>query len=248
VHSLPEELGIMSQNILIVDDEPSIRQMLGFTLSGDGYRYLEAGDAEEAQARIEENELALILLDWMLPGVSGVDFARKLKREPRTQGIPIIMLTARGEEADKVKGFEVGADDYVTKPFSTKELLARVKAVLRRAAQQPAPVEPTSGLTLPAFLECKGLRLDLETHRVSADGVELDLSPTEFRLLHFFFTHPERVYTRSQLLDRVWGDNVYIEERTVDVHIRRLRKILQPHGYDGMLQTVRSVGYRFSAQ
>jgi len=235
----------MSQNILIVDDEPSIRQMLGFTLSGDGYRFLEAGDAEEALARIEEHEPALILLDWMLPGVSGLDFARKLKREPRTQGIPIIMLTARGEEADKVKGFEVGADDYVTKPFSTKELLARVRAVLRRAVQQPAALAPG---VAPAFLECKGLRLDLETHRVTADSVELELSPTEFRLLHFFFNHPERVYTRSQLLDRVWGDNVYIEERTVDVHIRRLRKILGPFGYDSMLQTVRSVGYRFSTQ
>lgn len=237
----------MSQNILIVDDEPSIRQMLGFTLSGDGYRYLEAGDAEEAQARIEEQEPALILLDWMLPGVSGLDLARKLKREPRTQGIPIIMLTARGEEADKVRGFEVGADDYVTKPFSTKELLARVRAVLRRTVPQSVPVPVLPGAA-PAFLECKGLRLDLETHRVSADGTELELSPTEFRLLHFFFTHPERVYTRSQLLDRVWGDNVYIEERTVDVHIRRLRKILEPYRYDGMLQTVRSVGYRFSMQ
>jgi len=236
----------MSQNILIVDDEPSIRQMLGFTLSGDGYRYVEAGDAEEAQAQIEEYEPVLILLDWMLPGVSGVDFARKLKREPRTQGIPIIMLTARGEEADKVKGFEVGADDYVTKPFSTRELLARVKAVLRRAAQQPASALGAPGTPPPGFLVCNGLRLDLETHRVNAGSAELELSPTEFRLLHFFFTHPERVYTRSQLLDRVWGDNVYVEERTVDVHIRRLRKILQPHGFDGMIQTVRSVGYRFS--
>jgi len=240
---------MMSQNILIVDDEPAIRQMLGFTLSGDGYRYLEAGDAEEAQALIEEQEPVLILLDWMLPGVSGLDFARKLKREPRTQDIPIIMLTARGEEADKVKGFEVGADDYVTKPFSTRELLARVRAVLRRVVPQ-ALTNTTTDLPaeLPSFLEYKGLRLDLETHRVTADGTELNLSPTEFRLLHFFFNHPERVYSRSQLLDRVWGDNVYIEERTVDVHVRRLRKIMEPFGYDAMLQTVRSVGYRFSMQ
>jgi two-component system phosphate regulon response regulator PhoB len=245
----------MSQHILIVDDEPSIRQMLGFTLSGDGYGYVEAGDAEEAQARIDEQEPALILLDWMLPGVSGLDFARKLKREPRTHAIPIIMLTARGEEADKVRGFEVGADDYVTKPFSTKELLARVRAVLRRVVPQTgngvaagATALTGSPEPLPAFLEYKGLRLDLETHRVTADGTELSLSPTEFRLLHFFFNHPERVYSRSQLLDRVWGDNVYIEERTVDVHVRRLRKILEPFGYDIMLQTVRSVGYRFSMQ
>jgi len=240
---------MMSQNILIVDDEPAIRQMLGFTLSGDGYRYIEAGDAEEAQALIEEQEPVLILLDWMLPGVSGLDFARKLKREPRTQDIPIIMLTARGEEADKVKGFEVGADDYVTKPFSTRELLARVRAVLRRVVPQAISNTITDlPAELPSFLEYKGLRLDLETHRVTADGTELNLSPTEFRLLHFFFNHPERVYSRSQLLDRVWGDNVYIEERTVDVHVRRLRKIMEPFGYDGMLQTVRSVGYRFSMQ
>jgi two-component system, OmpR family, phosphate regulon response regulator PhoB len=232
----------MSNNILIVDDEPAIRQMLGFTLSGDGFNFTEAADAEEAQLQIDEDEPALILLDWMLPGVSGVDFARKLKREQRTHAIPIIMLTARGDEADKVKGLEIGADDYVTKPFSTKELLARVRAVLRRAQQ--APVVPA----LMGHIEFGGLKLDLETHRVSAGTAELELSPTEFRLLHFFFTHPERVYTRSQLLDRVWGDNVYIEERTVDVHIRRLRKILGPHGYERLIQTVRSVGYRFSAQ
>lgn len=232
----------MTTNILIVDDEPAIRQMLGFTLSGDGYNFTEAGDAEEAQVQIDEEEPSLILLDWMLPGVSGVDFARKLKREPRTVAIPIIMLTARGDEADKVKGLEIGADDYVTKPFSTKELLARVRAVLRRAQQAPNPP------VLVGTLEYAGLVLDLSTHRVTANTTELDLSPTEYRLLHFFFTHPERVYTRSQLLDRVWGDNVYIEERTVDVHIRRLRKTLQSHGFERLIQTVRSVGYRFSIQ
>ena len=228
----------MTDTILIVEDEPAIRQMLAFTLAGAGYGCAEAGDVEEAQASIAREGPALILLDWMLPGVSGMDFARRLKREQQTREIPIIMLTAKTEEADKVKGLEGGADDYVTKPFSTKELLARIKAVLRRSATR----------TLQEAIEVDGLRVDPQTHRVSAKDANMDLSPTEFRLLHFFVTHPERVYTRNQLLDQVWGDNVYIEERTVDVHIRRLRKILAPHGLDGLIQTVRSVGYRFSTQ
>jgi two-component system phosphate regulon response regulator PhoB len=226
----------MSETILIVDDEAAIRQMLAFTLAGDGFKYTEAADADEAQSAITDNPPSLILLDWMLPGVSGMDFARRLKRDPRTSAIPIIMLTARGEEGDKVKGLETGADDYVTKPFSTKELLARIRAVLRRTAQSAET----------DVVEVEGLRLDSQTHRVTAGGQPLELSPTEFRLLHFFITHPERVYSRSQLLDRVWGENVYIEERTVDVHIRRLRKLLEPNGYDRFIQTVRSVGYRFS--
>lgn len=228
--------AVMSETILIVDDEAAIRQMLAFTLASDGFRHTEAADADEAQSAITENPPSLILLDWMLPGVSGIDFARRLKRDPRTSAIPIIMLTARGEEGDKVKGLEMGADDYVTKPFSTKELLARIRAVLRRTAQS----------TETDVVEVEGLRLDSQTHRVTAGGQALELSPTEFRLLHFFITHPERVYSRSQLLDRVWGENVYIEERTVDVHIRRLRKLLEPQGYDRFIQTVRSVGYRFS--
>jgi two-component system phosphate regulon response regulator PhoB len=177
-----------------------------------------------------------LVLDWMLPGQSGVDFARDLKRRPETRNLPIIMLTARAEEDDKVKGLEVGADDYVTKPFSPRELLARVKAVLRRV----------SALHGEDKVEVKGLCLDPVSHRVVADESEIDLGPTEFRLLHFFMTHPERVYSRSQILDQVWGFNVYVEERTVDVHIRRLRKALETRGYDGLVQTVRGSGYRFS--
>ncbi|MGH6636582.1 MAG: phosphate regulon transcriptional regulator PhoB [Gammaproteobacteria bacterium] len=228
----------MLETILVVDDEPAIRQMLGFALTNEGYKCQEAGNTDEAQAILMQQLPELILLDWMLPGISGVDFARRLKRNPNTREVPIIMLTAKGEEADKIKGLEVGADDYVTKPFSTKELIARIRAVLRRAT--PRHVE--------GAVEVEGLRVDTETHRVTAAGSPLDLSPTEFRLLHFLVTHPERVYTRPQLLDRVWGDNVYIEERTVDVHIRRLRKILATHGYDRLIQTVRSMGYRFSTQ
>lgn len=227
----------MNGTILIVDDEPAIRHMLDFTLRSDGYACCEAGDADEANGVIGISSPDLILLDWMLPGASGLDLARKLKRDPKTSNIPIILLTARGEESDKVKGLDVGADDYVTKPFSTKELLARIRAVMRRAITGNAK----------GSVEISGLKLDTDTHRVTADGSQLDLSPTEFRLLHFFITHPERVYSRSQLLDRVWGDNVYIEERTVDVHIRRLRKVLAPHSYDKLIQTVRSVGYRFSS-
>lgn len=225
-------------NILVVDDEPAIRQMLGFALMSAGYDCREAGDVDEAQAALNKTAPDLILLDWMLPGLSGVDFARRLKREPAYRDIPIIMLTAKGEEPDKVRGLESGCDDYVTKPFSTRELLARIKAVMRRAA----PANQKEAVQVGA------LRLDPETHRVTIGEHNLDLSPTEFRLLHFFLTHPERVHTRSQLLDQVWGDNVYIEERTVDVHIRRLRKVLALHDYDRLIQTVRSVGYRFSTQ
>lgn len=228
----------MSHNILIVDDEPAIRQMLGFTLAGDGYACVEARDADEALERLTDQRPDLILLDWMLPGLSGIDFAKRLKRDPRSNQIPIIMLTAKTDESDKVKGLDLGADDYITKPFSTKELLARIRAVLRR----------TRDAESKDIIEVGDLRLDTQTHRVTVSDRPLDLSPTEFRLLHFFITHPERVYTRSQLLDGVWGDHAYIEERTVDVHIRRLRKMLAPHGFDRHIQTVRSVGYRFSTQ
>ncbi len=223
-------------NILVVDDEEGIRQMLKFALEGAGFGIIEAANAEQAQVRIEQQRPALILMDWMLPGVSGVELARRLKRQQPTRDIPIIMLTAKGEESDKVKGLDFGADDYVTKPFSTRELIARIKAVLRRL-----DVRGTGN-----SITVSELVLDTETHRVTIAGRPLDLSPTEFRLLHFFITHPERVFSRSQLLDQVWGDNIFIEERTVDVHIRRLRKVLEPHGYAGMIQTVRSVGYRFS--
>ena len=228
----------MAGQILIVDDEPGIRQMLSFTLAGDGYTCTEAGDIEEAHNAIQVRRPDLILLDWMLPGISGLDFARRLKRDSRTADIPVIMLTAKGEESEKIKGLDSGADDYITKPFSTRELLARVRALLRRTRTP----EEAKVVTVNA------LKLDTQTHRAAIDDRPLELSPTEFRLLYFFLTHPERVYSRSQLLDEVWGNEAYIEERTVDVHIRRLRKILEPHGYDDYIQTVRSVGYRFSTQ
>ncbi len=229
----------MTYLILIVDDEPAIRQMLGFALAGAGFAFSEAADVEQALAAMQRKRPDLILLDWMLPGISGIDLARRLKRDADTREIPIIMLTARGEEPDKIRGLEVGADDYVTKPFSTRELLARVQAVLRRSAAR---------IEVPEAIDAEGLRLDTGTHRVSVKGVELEMSPMEFRLLHFFITHPERVYSRTQLLDHVWGNHAFIEERTVDVHIRRLRKLLTPHGYERYIQTVRSVGYRFSTK
>ena len=226
----------MTHRILIVDDEPAIRQLLVFALAGDGYTCIEAGDMPEAQRLLQQQLPDLILLDWMLPGISGVEFARRLRREQRTAGLPIIMLTARTEEADKIRGLDSGADDFITKPFSTRELLARVRAILRRS--RPGPEDDV--------LEAQGLVLNVQTNRVMLDGVPVDLSPTEFRLLHFFMTHPERVYSRAQMLDEVWGNEAFIEERTVDVHIRRLRKILEPHGRDHLIQTIRSVGYRFS--
>lgn len=226
----------MTQNILIVDDELAIRQMLGFALAGDGYSCFEASNTEEAQTSLGDLRPDLILLDWMLPGISGLDFARRLKRDPKMREIPIIMLTAKGEEIDKIKGLDNGADDYITKPFSTRELLARVRAVLRRSRG-----EEHTDLILAG-----PIRMDLRTHRVSIQESSVEFSPTEFRLLQFFITHAERVYSRSQLLDEVWGNEAFIEERTVDVHIRRLRKLLEPFGCDWVIQTVRSVGYRFS--
>jgi two-component system phosphate regulon response regulator PhoB len=224
--------------ILIIEDEAAIREMLGYTLMKEGFEFEEAADVEEARPLIAKGKPDLILLDWMLPGMNGVDYARRVRNDPETRDIPIIMLTARGEESDKIRGLDTGADDYVTKPFSTKELLARIRAVMRRASQ-----EGTDGV-----VAVDGLALDPETFRVTANGRNVEISPTEFRLLHFFITHPERVYSRAQLLDQVWGQNVYVEERTVDVHIRRLRKTLAPFGFERFIQTVRSVGYRFSTQ
>jgi len=224
--------------ILIVDDESAIRQMVCLALTQAGYRCIEAADTNEAQTKIIAEPPDLILLDWMLPGISGVEYARRLRREKLTQNLPVIMLTARTEEEDKVRGFDSGADDYITKPFSTRELLARIKALLRRAAPLAADTP----------VEVEGLALDPITHRVSASGQSLPLGPTEFRLLHFFMTHPERVHSRERLLNGVWGDNVYVEERTVDVHIRRLRKALTASGHDRLIQTVRGAGYRFSPQ
>jgi two-component system, OmpR family, phosphate regulon response regulator PhoB len=228
----------IKQKILIVEDEEAIRDMLGYALMKEGFDCKEAVDVEEARTTIESDQPNLILLDWMLPGMSGIDYARRLRNSSDTRDIPIIMLTAKGEESDKVRGLETGADDYITKPFSTKELIARVKAVLRRY----------SGANDSGVIEVEGLLFDPETYRVTANGQDIDISPTEFKLLHFFIGHPERVYSRSQLLDHVWGENVYVEERTVDVHIRRLRKTLEPFGFDKFIQTVRSVGYRFSTR
>ena len=228
----------MPDNILVVEDEPAIQELLALNLTQAGHNAIRALSVEQAQLLMREALPDLIILDWMLPGMSGIEFARKLKSDELTKTIPIIMLTARGEEADKVRGLEVGADDYVTKPFSPRELNARIKAVLRRRAPQMTD-DP---------IEVSGLRLDPMTHRVSGNGTTLDLCPTEFRLLHYLMSNPERVHSRSQVLDRVWGDRVFVEDRTVDVHIRRLRLALAESGHEDLIQTVRGVGYRFSAQ
>ena len=228
----------MSANILVVEDEPSIQELIAASLQHAGHKVLRADSAEEAVRLIKETLPDVVLLDWMLPGMSGIQYARRLRSEDRTRDLPIIMLTARGEEHDKIAGLEAGADDYLTKPFSPRELLARIKAVLRRRAPQ----------ITEDCVEVEGLRVDPVTHRVTGNGQLLDLGPTEFRLLHFFMTHAERVHSRGQLLDQVWGDHVFVEERTVDVHIRRLRSSLEATGHDCLIQTVRGSGYRFSAQ
>ncbi|MFP4155788.1 MAG: phosphate regulon transcriptional regulator PhoB [Halothiobacillaceae bacterium] len=227
-----------TKTILIVEDEKPIREMVAFALGRAGYELVEAGDVAEAYEQMAQKLPDLILLDWMLPGATGIELARRLKRDELTREVPIVMLTARGEEEDKVSGLEAGADDYVTKPFSPRELIARIKAVLRRVSPDDEG----------GSIEINGLVLDPESHRVMAGNESIDMGPTEFRLLEFFMTHPERVYSRTQLLDRIWGRNAYVEERTVDVHILRLRKALSAQGYDAMIQTVRGVGYRFSAQ
>jgi two-component system, OmpR family, phosphate regulon response regulator PhoB len=228
----------MQKYILIVEDEAAIRDMLAMSLQRAGYDTGQAADTNAAQRSIAERVPDLILLDWMLPGQSGIEFARRLRRDDLTRQVPIIMLTARGEENDKVSGLDSGVDDYVIKPFSTRELVARIKAVVRRA----------QGTVEESVLEAAGLRIDGAAHRVFANGQPVSLGPTEYRLLHFFMTHPERVYSRTQLLDHVWGGTVYVEERTVDVQIRRLRKALEPSGLEDLIQTVRSAGYRFSVQ
>lgn len=226
-----------SRRILIVEDEAPIREMVAFGLKRAGFTVLEAGSGIEAHAVISDALPDLILMDWMLPDFSGVELTRRIKREELTRNIPVIMLTARAEEHDKVTGLDSGADDYLTKPFSTRELHARINAVLRRST----PSEQNEVLAV------KGLQLDAVGHRVMAGGNEIHLGPTEYKLLSFFMTHRDRVYSRSQLLDQVWGTNVYVEERTVDVHIRRLRKALEDYGLDAYVQTVRGAGYRFSA-
>jgi two-component system phosphate regulon response regulator PhoB len=220
----------MSSTILVVEDEPAIQELIAVNLSFAGHKVLRAFDADQAQTLIRAELPDLILLDWMLPGTSGLAMARKLRNDERTRAVPVIMLTAKGSEQDKVDGLEAGADDYITKPFSPKELMARIKAVLRRRAPQ---------LT-DDVIDVGGLKLDPVTHRLSGNSQSLQIGPTEFRLLHFF--------SRSQLLDQVWGDHVFVEERTVDVHIRRLRKALEPSGHDAHVETVRGSGYRFTAQ
>ena len=223
--------------ILVVEDEPAIQELITLNLEQSGYSPLRANDAEQAIELVRDELPDLVLLDWMLPGMSGIEFARRLRADRRTQDVPIIMLTARAEEHDKLSGLEIGADDYITKPFSPRELNARIRALLRRRAPQ----------TTDDIVEASGLKLDPVSHRVSGNGKPLTLGPTEFRLLHFMMTHPERVYSRAQLLDHVWGDHVFVEERTVDVHVRRLRKALEQTDHDRLIDTVRGAGYRFSA-
>ena len=228
----------MAVSLLVVEDELAIREMLAMLLEQSGYEVRAVSNAEDALSLISKKLPDLLLLDWMLPSMSGIDLAKKLKNDVYSKKMPIVMLTALGEEENKVKGLDIGADDYVTKPFSPRELIARIKAVLRRVS--PHKTEE--------LIVVNNLQLDPVTYRVSCEDKPIELGPTEFRLLHFFMTHQERVYTRVQLLDNVWGTNVYVEERTVDVHIRRLRKALEPYGCETLIQTVRGAGYRLSIQ
>ena len=227
-----------AKQILVVEDERPIREMIAFGLRRAGFEVREAADAKAGRAEVANKRPDLLLVDWMLPDTSGLEFTRALKRDRETRELPVIMLTARAEEGDKVAGLEGGADDYITKPFSPRELLARINAVLRRS----------TALEGTERIDVEGLVLDPGSQRVSKGERTIALGPTEYRMLAFFMTHPERVYTREQLLDRVWGGNVYVEERTIDVHIRRLRKALEEYGYDRLIQTVRGSGYRFSAR
>jgi two-component system phosphate regulon response regulator PhoB len=229
---------MQNKRVLIVDDEPAIREMIRVALEISDFECMEAANAQEAHAQIIDHKPDLVLLDWMLPGTSGVELLRRLKREELTKNVPVIMLTAKGELDNKIQGLDVGADDYVTKPFAPRELMARIKAVLRRGSEADDD----------NAIDVEGLVLDPASHRVFIRQQPVDMGPTEFRLLRFFMTHRERAYSRGQLLDHVWGGNVYVEERTVDVHIRRLRKALQTDvaDYGGLIQTVRGMGYRFS--
>jgi two-component system, OmpR family, phosphate regulon response regulator PhoB len=225
----------MSATILVVEDEPQVQELVAVNLEHAGHRVRRAATAGEAETAIREELPDVLILDWMLPDESGLSLTRRLRENERTRELPILMLTARAMEADKISGLEAGADDYLTKPFSPKELAARIKAVLRRRAPQLAD----------DVVEVDALRLDPAAKRVTASGRIIELAPTEFRLLHFLMTHPERIYSRAQVLDFVWGDHVFIEERTVDVHIRRLRKALEPSGHDRLIDTVRGSGYGF---
>jgi len=226
------------KTILLIEDEAAIREMIRLALERAGFTILEAADGAVADRVLADGTPDLILLDWMLPGATGLEIARHLRRDEVTREVPIIMLTARSEEEDCIRGLDSGVDDYMTKPFSPRELVARIKALLRRSSKAEAD----------GTLDADGLVLDTLSHRVSAAGEALEMGPTEFRLLQFFMAHPERVYSRSQLLDMVWSRGSFVEERTVDVHIRRLRKALEKGGYDRMVQTVRGAGYRFSNQ
>lgn len=227
-----------ASTILVVEDEPAVRDMIGLTLEQAGYEWIYADDVAAARLQIQERNPSLVLLDWMLPDTSGLDFARQLRRDESTRELPVILLTARDAENDKIRGLEVGSDDYITKPFSPRELIARIKAVLRRAGVADEE----------EVIRVGRLTLDSKAHRVTVENETINLGPTEFRLLHFLISHPDRVFSRDQLLDRVWGRNVYIDDRTVDVHIRRLRKALSDSHCDGMIQTVRGSGYRLSAR
>ncbi|MDH3641394.1 MAG: phosphate regulon transcriptional regulator PhoB [Gammaproteobacteria bacterium] len=222
--------------ILLIEDEPEIRDMLRFALTRAGFEVTGAESAEEALTYLDGVLPGLLIIDWMLPGMSGVDLARRLRKDDHTAHLPMIMLTARGEETDKLKSFDSGVDDYITKPFSPRELIARVKALLRRSGS------PEDGV-----IESDGIRLDIKAHELLINGAMVAIGPTEFRLLELFVNNPGRAFDRSQLLDRVWGRSVYVEERTVDVHVLRLRKVLKPFGLDQLIKTVRGVGYRFSS-
>lgn len=228
----------MATRILLIEDEEAIQELIAFSLTQAGYEVFRASDAEQGLQMVQNNLPDLIVLDWMLPKMSGIECARRLRHHERTRTIPIIMLSARNDESDKISGLEFGADDYITKPFSPRELQARVKALLRRRAPQMTD----------DIVEIQGLILDPNTQRITGNGLLLEMGLTEFKLLHFFMTHPERIYARGQLLDQVWGDHVFIEERTIDVHIRRLRLALTPSGHAHIIQTVRGTGYRFSTQ
>lgn len=226
-----------AKTVLVVEDDRDIRDMLVFSLQRAGYTVVETEDAEQALVKLGVLLPEIVLVDWMLPGMEGPELVRRIRKDELTQNIPVIMLTARGEETDKLRGFDTGADDYVTKPFSPKELLARMKALLRRSGNDEGEA-----------LQVADVSLDMKAHRLLIAGQAVDIGPTEFKLLEFFMRHPDRVYSREQLLDMVWGRNVYVEERTVDVHILRLRKLLAPFGHDKLVQTVRGAGYRFSVK
>ena len=231
-------MNMTGNTILVVEDEPAVRDMIGLTLEQAGYQWIFAEDVGAARIKIQNHNPDLVLLDWMLPDISGLDFARQLRRDEATRELPIILLTARDAENDKIRGLEIGSDDYITKPFSPRELVARIKAVMRRAG----------AVSDDEIVRVGKLAVDTKAYRVTAGDENISLGPTEFRLLHFLISHPDRVFSRDQLLDRVWGRNVYIDDRTVDVHIRRLRKAITPCGCEYMIQTVRGAGYRLSEQ